>query len=448
MLQRFLVYLILAILIWPEAGRAAVRPFDPNFIIDDVEFSDTTGLSLQAIQSFLAAKNGTLATHKTLDIDGFNRSAAEIIWRAALRYQINPKVLLVILQKEQSLIEDPTPSLDQFDWATGYAICDSCAKDDPALQKFRGFSAQVDRAAARLRYYSDHPLEFAVQVNQPRLIDNLTVVPASQATANLYIYTPHLSGNEKFWLIWQKYFSRNYPDGSLLRDQLTDQIWLISYGTKREFLSLATLYADHDPKKILSAPHADIEQIPAGAPLKFPIYSLLRSPGGTVYLITEDSRRGIASQEDFRRLGFNPEEIINASWEDLKLYPESSPLRAIEGNPAGELIQNKTTGGVYFVLSSLKHPIISKDILLSRFAQWPIKQATQAELDKYASADPVGWPEGTLIKSPSEPTVYVISNGLKRPFASAEIFEELGYQWLNIISTNSIGVNVTGEPVS
>jgi hypothetical protein len=450
MKRAIIIVLILANLAWPQPSVAASREFDPNFIIDDVEFSDNGDMSLASLQSFLNAKSSYLTNYQVADIDGVTRPAADIIWRSAQRHHLNPKVLVVLLQKEQSLIEDPTPSQNQLDWATGYAVCDSCDKTDPALQKFRGFGVQVDKAAARLRYYTNYPQEFAVQYGRPYLIDGLTVVPASQATANLYIYTPHLNGNRNFWLIWQRYFSRSYPDGSLIRDQLNDTVWLISYGQRREFQSKSTLYADYDVDHILDVPHADIEQIEIGLPIKFPIYSLLRSPGGTVYLLTEDSRRGIASAEDFRRFGFNPGEIINATWADLNTYPEGEPLRATNGSPIGDLYQNNKTGGVYFVINNVKQPIITKDLLIKRFSNWPIKAVAPAELDKWPTAGPVGWPDGSLVKSAQEPTVYVISNGLKRPIASADTFEGLGYKWTNIIqtSTTALSVNPTGEVIS
>ena len=416
-------------------GQAAGRNFDPNYLIDDIEFVNSEGLSANAINRFLNLQTGRLATYATRDIDGLDRNASDIIWRAATLYQINPKVLIVMMQKEQSLVEDPDPSSEQLDWAMGFAVCDSCSKNDPAIQKFKGFAVQVDRAAARLRYYLDNPEEFSIQPLQPYNIDGQTITPVNQASAGLYIYTPHLPGNENFWNIWNRYFSRYYPDGSLLRNGSNDEVWLISSGMRRGFAYLSTLRADYDMRKIIDVAPADLEQYDIGSSIKFPAYSLLRSPGGTVYLLVNNTRRGIPSREDFRRLGFNPDEIIDVSWNELAAIPEAAALTASAGAPVGELLQNQKSGAVYYLLAGKVHPIRSRELLKSNFPDWPIKPMTADKITQLPEAEPIGFKDGELIVSETNPTVYVISNGLRRPFDSADTFEELGYQWSNIIRT-------------
>lgn len=449
-MRKLLLMALMCVLAIPTGtAAAAARPFQPNFILDDSEFVEGDSMSAETIQRFLAAQPGTLATGRFLAADGQTRTAAEILRDAALKHRINPKVLIVLLQKEQSLVEDPSPAQGQFDWAMGYAVCDSCDKNDPALQPFKGFATQVDRAAGRLRYYLDHPTEFAIRVAQPYTIDGVIVTPLTQATANLYIYTPHLHGNENFWTLWQEYFGRYYPDGTLVRDQLTNDIWLLQNGLRRQFLSNATLYADYDTNKIIDVPHADVERIDVGVPIRFSTYSLLRSPRGTIYLLDGDTRRGIPSREDFRLLGYHPDEVIDATWEELDDYPEGQPLTATEGNPVGQLLQDATSGGVHYVAEGVKHPIWHRDILANRFPQWPLKRTSPELLATYPTGEPVGFRDGELLVSADDPTVYVISNGIRRPFPSADVFEELGYQWTNIkrTATKAITAHELGDPV-
>ena len=145
-----------------QNNESSEKPFNPNFIIDDFELTDSDSMSVDSIRRFLGSKGGILSSYRTVDIDSVERGAAEIIWRAANSHRINPKFLIVLLQREQSLVENPNPSPRDLDWATGYAVCDSCSTDDPGIQKFKGFAIQVDRAAWRQRYYLEHPFEFAV----------------------------------------------------------------------------------------------------------------------------------------------------------------------------------------------------------------------------------------------------------------------------------------------
>ena len=84
--------------------------FDPNFIISDPELWDYQSWSVADVQTFLVSKGSYLATYRAPDIDGFEKSAAEIIFAAAGRNQVNPKFIVVTLQKEQSLITDDSPS--------------------------------------------------------------------------------------------------------------------------------------------------------------------------------------------------------------------------------------------------------------------------------------------------------------------------------------------------
>ena len=52
------------------------------------------------------------------EVIGTGQSAAHIIYRAAQDYKINPQVLIVLLQKETSLITDPIPNDGDYRKAT------------------------------------------------------------------------------------------------------------------------------------------------------------------------------------------------------------------------------------------------------------------------------------------------------------------------------------------
>ena len=77
-----------------------------------------------------------------------NESAAEIITKVAQACGISPRVLLITLEKEQSLVTDSWPTVRQIDVATGYACPDSgpgwSANCNP---EYYGFQNQVYYAA-------------------------------------------------------------------------------------------------------------------------------------------------------------------------------------------------------------------------------------------------------------------------------------------------------------
>ncbi len=437
-------------LFWPMDDVKAAE-FNRHAIISDQEFFDTFGMTEEEIKKFLESKKGFLQNYHTFDASKILKSAWEIIYEASQKYNINPKTILVLLQKEQSLIESKNPTDYNLSWATGFSRCDSCDPLDPLLQKFSGFGIQVDRAAWRFRYYVEHPEEFSFQIGKISIIDDgVVVVPANQATVNLYNYTPHLHGNENFWNIWQRYFARTYPDGSLLQGTGEPGVWLIQHGFKRPFFTRGALTSRFDFKKILSVKKADLDKYDTGAPIRFQQYALVRSPGGTVYLLDGDIRRGFRSKEVFRAIGFNPEEVVKVSWEDIESYREGIPIGVESLYPHGILFQDAVTGGVYYVQDGKKRPIVAKEILRTRFKNYPIKQISSEDLLAFPLDSPLPFQEGELITSPGYTQVFVISNGTKRPFASKEVFDKLGYEWRSIIHTSdrALEVHSLGEAIT
>lgn len=445
---------IISFLLLPLSPALAAE-FNPNYVISDDDMTEYSSMGLVDVQNFLERKSSYLANYVTLDTDGSIRRASEIIFRIANLYFINPQFLLALIQKEQSLVEDPAPTEKQLDWAAGYGVCDDCTTDDPAIQRWRGFAKQVRSSAMQFRegYLTDLAqigrTNAGLAPGEVTVIDGQLVTPVNNATASLYSYTPHLEGNENLWRIWQRWFTLMYPDGSLLQAQGEDGVWLIQYGQKRAFLSKAALLSRYDIGKIISVSQSDLDRYEDGKPIKFANYSLIRSPRGTVFLIDGDNRRGIVSWETFRAIGFNADEIINVTWEDINMYAEGDAITMESVYPSGALLQNKLTGGVYWVQDAKKYPIWSREILKANYPYYTITAVLPAELDKYETQTPAKFRDGELVKAKGDPGVYVVSEGAIRPIPSAEIFERMGYKWENIIETSAkaLSLHPIGEPL-
>jgi hypothetical protein len=420
----------------------AENNFNPNYIIGDSEILDYTAMSLEEIKEFLNDKGGYLANYSCANPDGKMMTAAEIIYDRATTNLVNPKFLIVLLQKEQSLIEDDSPRQSQLDWATGYG----CPDGDSCNVRWQGFWKQVNSASLQFRDYMDNPQLYTYKAGQSYTFTNpysttkneiTMVTPANQATAALYNYTPHVyNGNYNFYNIWQRYFTREYYDGSLLQAEGEVGVWLIQNGQKRPFLSKSALTSRYDLNKIIIVNKSDLDKYPKGAPIKFQNYSLVRSPSGTIYLLVDNKRHGFSSSETFKKIGYNPEEVVDASWEDINSYSEGQPLTATSTYPTGALLQDKTTGGVYWIYEGKKAPVWDAIFLKTKFKNKKIIPAAKNELDSYETTDPVMFGDGELLKSSVSPAVYLISDGQKRPFASGEAFVGLGYKWENIITVS------------
>jgi len=452
MKQTLIASIALILALSPLSNVLASSSFNPSFVISDDELTDIFSMDRNDIQRIL--NKGGLADYYTEDIDGRTRHIADIIWWTSQMRGISPKVLLVMLQKEQSLVEDMTPSQDQLDWAMGYGVCDDCTHDDPDIQRWSGISKQLNSAAMQLNegYLQDIEDDGETVIGfGPGItsyIDDTYVTFANAATAALYTYTPHLHGNELFVTIWNRYFGIYYPSGSLLQDNTTGGVYLIYFDEKRPITSQTALYSRYNSDLIIPVDPTVLQTYADGIPISHANYSLLQTPTGGIYLLVDDVIRPIASQEAFRAVGFNPDEVIAVSWEDLGAYSEGEAITAETAYPQGTLLQDTTSGGVYFVEDGIKQPLISRDVLNNRFAAWPIVPKTPEELDQFATGDPVKFFDGTLIKGP-DPDVYVVSEGQRRPITSEEVFLGLGWKWENIVLTDekTLELHPLGETV-
>ncbi len=431
------------------AHAAHALSFNPEEIVPDEDFFRSDDMTRDDVQHFLERKHSVLATYKTADWEGTVKSAADIIWRAGVRNGINPKVLLVLLQKEQSLIENQNPSQYNLDWATGFARCDNCSPTDPIVAAYKGFGMQVEKAAWRKKYYITNAERFNYQKNVAGIIDGIPITPRNNATAALYNYTPHLRGNFSFWKLWTRYFSKIFPDGMIVKESGKSDIWLIAAGAKRRFASLGSFLSRYQQDQIVTVHSGDLEKYPEGALIRFPQYSLLRVPSGAVFLIVGDGKYGIPSKKIFQQIGFNPDEVISVVENDVKDIPTVGLLSAPSQSPIGELLQDKKTGGIYYVAFGKKHPLLERAVLQTNFLYMTVKTVTPESLESYEKTDPVPFADGTLVKSIDSPTVYIISNGQKRPIASEDVFKTLGFQWSRIITSNgsTLEYHPIGQPV-
>lgn len=208
----------------PLAGvayGAGIDGFDPNNLIsDEAMYGDVAdSLTVEEIQRVLADKGAACvkgqdgspclknARFDTQSypatafcerefVGGQGQSAAQVIANAAQACRVSPKVLIVLLQKEQGLVTSKNPTARNYARATGFA-CPDTAPCDPAKA---GFATQVYAAASRLQQYKAEPHRFNFAVGRTSNIGyhpnkacgSTSVTPQNAATAALYNYTPYV----------------------------------------------------------------------------------------------------------------------------------------------------------------------------------------------------------------------------------------------------------------
>lgn len=427
--------------------------FNPNNIISDREFTNPFAMDLNQIQYFL--NRGTLGSLITEDWQGKTRSAAEIIWRASQDHLISPKVLLVTLQKEQSLIEAKSPTEKQLNWATGYAVCDNCKMDDPAIQRWKGFGKQVNSAAMQFTdgYLADIQKTGTTQGKYgpgvPVEISNQTIVPENAATAALYAYTPHVHGNRLFAQIWDRWFSIQHPTGTLLKAEGDPRVYLVEFGYKRPIMSWGAFISRFHPDLIIEVSPTALANYADGAPISLPNYSLVQDEDGAIFLLVDDALRPIPNKEVFRSLGFVEDELVAISNAERNQFTLGKEVTKESAHVRGTILRLQGTDLTFYVQDGIRHLIPSPAVQKARFPFESMATVPASTIEQYREGKPINFPDGYLVKADDSPIVYVISEGKKRPIASEAVFTSYGWKWKDILSTSPVSLNFheTGLPI-
>lgn len=155
-------------------------------VFPDRLFIYQNGLNLQA---WLEKRKSFLAEYEL-----FGHKAMDYILCMAQAQNINPKLLLVSLQREQSLISyQGVPPQEKLDRALGVGCTDG-----GDIKKFYGLANQVDGCFETYRKWYER--EIAVQrVN----FGKLSILAKNQFTFTLYQYTPHTSSAKLTYDIWR-----------------------------------------------------------------------------------------------------------------------------------------------------------------------------------------------------------------------------------------------------
>lgn len=464
--------------------QAASSTFNPQMIMTDEEMRDVNAMSFLEIYKFLDEKGGMNKIYlETPDFcdkgkpEGYDplknsipmvKGPAQMIYDASQCYGINPKYILALLQKESSIVESKVPSQNQMDWAAGYALCDGCYKSSPLAQKYKGLGRQIDVSAGWMDWFFTNVPKFASNPTSTYKVPGKTytisgqeITPANVTTAALYSYTPHVGdtrvgGNRSLWKIWQRWWGPGFtlalPEGSLIRNLSTGAVALVQNGTYRPIANQSVLVTRFASANIIDLGPEEFDEFFSknpGKPVAFPDQALVRTETGETFLLIGGTKRLIPTEDVFRSIGFNPEEVEVTTAADIADYLLGTPVTLDDAFPGGALVQDKTTGGVYYAEGGVKRPILDAGVLKANFPGKTILGLSPAELEKIPRGEPVLLNDGVLVKGPVDATVYIIAGGLKRPIPSEDVFLGYGYKFSNVVTVSEkmLVLHAMGTPL-
>ncbi|MBI1952493.1 hypothetical protein HYS42_02065 [Candidatus Saccharibacteria bacterium] len=474
--------------------------FNAGRIIDDVTFFSPNTMSPDDIQLFLNAKVPTCDTNGTQpsghpgyptradwgtyngapppytclkdysqsipgsspdsycsdSIGAGTRSAAQIIYDVSRACGINPKVLIVLLQKEQGLVTDDWPWPSQYRSATGYGCPDTASCD----AQYYGFFNQVYNAARVFQYYAKingpnyvagRANFIAYQANRPDC-GGTNVFLQNQATAGLYNYTPYQPnqaalnnlygtgdgcsayGNRNFWRFFNDWFGSTYsndtfvphPTGTLVSSG--GRVYLIGTDGKKHWITNSDVFNSYGypwfQVKVGSIGDSDLS---AGANIDtLAPGTIFYTDNSPIYVMTYESGNLVKQQISytaFNDLGYSWSEVVYVPPTNVPAATASSILFANQ-HPAGTLVAGN--GKAYLLDQTSKRWILNPDSFNTNNFDWnKVKAATEQDL-ALPDGTPVDLRQGNILFSNGN--IYLVdydsTSILKRPLGPWECFAD------------------------
>ncbi len=461
----------------PALAASDVDPlFNPNKLLDDKVFKDTQTFGGPAgIQKFLESKGSILANtspdfiarlkepnssqlKQALDdphaSSGKMRSAAELIWDAAQSSGLNPQVIIVTLNKEQSLItgrqssDSPEQIQRSLDFAMGFdcPVASGCGTLFPGFyfQLFGNLDTENNRylgAAKSLMKSFDTPggrgpaINGAIsKIGDSITLDNTlggyngvqshqTIVLSNAATAALYRYTPHVfNGNYNFFRFFNAWF--RYPNGTLLKTGKKGTLYVIQNGAKQQVPEFVAQARGLNLSDALTVSETELDSYTTEK-IYGPADNTIISVDGKLYVFLADIKHPASSFVISQR-GLNPANAITVKEEDAKIFQDGSQLTPSDGT----VLKGDGSAAIYLVESGMLK-LFSPFTFAQRKAAASVKIIPQTEIDSYPKQGYVAPTNGTLVKGQSSGAVYLVDGGTLRPL-TAELFRNNGFSFKNV----------------
>ncbi len=254
---------LMASFAWPASVQAA---FDKTNIVSDSTLFDKNSMTEANIANHLSSRGsgyanytipeyvtvaypigqgqwGYVAVRQWHDTTGaifYGKTVARLIWEEAQEHGISPRFMLTHIQKESSGVTENIIGQPRDHWALGYGYPDQmdacydsgayCSPEEVAAYRQRaidygGVGQQIAYATSWFqRHYGDF--------NPPQPATGQSFNCMNRPTCLMYLYTPHIGGNQNFYNIFLGWFG---DPGTVISYNDTSPIDTRTYGTSIRF---------------------------------------------------------------------------------------------------------------------------------------------------------------------------------------------------------------------
>lgn len=454
--MRLLKLLFAAVLVAPllvaiapaeRASAANAALFNPGYIISDAKFYDGGAMSASDVQGFLQLRVSSCVAGYTCLKDyrqatptmaptsrcpgGYAGSASDrasdIIAKVGVACNISQAVLLVLLEKEQSLVSSRSPSPGAYTSATGFA-CPDTAPCDPA---YAGFFYQVYNAARQFQNYAATPTNWNYQAGRVNYILFHTntacgrggVYIQNKATAALYIYTPYQPnaaalanlygtgdgcssyGNRNFWRLYTDWFGSPIEASSLMKSPDNATIYLIGDGVKYPIQRSDVLAALAPLGGVLTVSNQYLDSLTTG----HLVGRSIRGPDGTIYFFDSGMKLPFSSCQQAADYGASCEN-------DGYVQLNALQIAAFVTGPVLTAVLGTTSGGRYFISGGIKREILDAESQAAAGIPAPINVLSEGAVSHLPLGDPIVR-DSTYVLARGTSSYSLVAGGVVHPIA-------------------------------
>jgi LysM repeat protein len=269
---------------------------------------------------------------------------------------INPKVFIVTLQKEQALVTSTKPTDYMYRAAMGFG----CPDSDPGIcgKVFTGLFNQLYKAARQFRWYGNPAGSFtywkpgrtvSMRFNPKASCGSKSFELKSQATANLYYYTPYTPndaalknlygtgdscsayGNRNFWRFFHDWFGSPIGGSYLLKSSTSETFLIVDNLRYRVWDSrLAAAIRPLGPEGVISQAYLESFEN------KGDLYQLVRRGTTSEFWLLVDGRRySLTDCNLAREFGLNCDLATSLTESQLNLFIRGGALTRLVQTPEG-----------------------------------------------------------------------------------------------------------------
>lgn len=398
-------------------AKTSLAGFNAGNIISDAVFTNKSTMTEAQIQAFFNSKVSSCQsgyvcikdfriTSVTRPADAYckgysgeaNESAARIIYRVAQSCNINPQVLIVMLQKEQGLITHTWPSA----WRYNIALGQGCPDTAPCDPNYIGFFHQIYGAARQMQIYMEGKWfqwyapgrTWNILYNPNASCGSSPVYIANKATSALYYYTPYQPnaaamragygegdgcsayGNRNFYNYFTDWFgSANATSAQVLRDSGSGATYLVSQGKKYSFPTSERAVQFTWVSPVQAVPTAQLAAYAdAGIAPR-----AVRTDAGNVYLLDSGRRIWIPSCGRAADYGWDCGSLPMVGQAQVAIYGDGGALEP----------SITALGTSWLVQGSSRREIVDRSLLLQFGITTGATNVADAMASEYKLGDPV-----------------------------------------------------------